>query len=120
VWSTALAFHFVVSATESISGADLGAMAKQAANLRLAFDHPAWEHYPISLQALLMAMTRQDPDQRLTLGECLGHSFFQEFLGEEWINMENDEVKMPSDSEMRQMLERIKEAAVEEDRESIH
>jgi serine/threonine protein kinase len=120
VWSTALSFHFVITGIESINGSDLSAMAKQAANLRLSFDHPNWSQYPTSIQSLLLAMTNKDPGRRPTMAACMGDRFFIEFLGEDWITLEDEAVKLPGSEEMRELLLRVKEAAMEEEDDTIH
>jgi serine/threonine protein kinase len=115
VWSLALTFHFVITGRESIVGRDLDSMAKYATRLRLSFDDPVWSQWPSSLPSLLLAMTRPDPEERPAMRDCAGHPFFAEFLGQDWISAENEAVKFPSAAEFREICERVKEAALEDE-----
>jgi serine/threonine protein kinase len=110
IWGLAATVYFVISKKEVIRSGDLASMAQRALKLRLSFDGDVWERYPASLKSLLTEMMRAEPENRLTIEKCLGHQFFQEMLGKEWIQTENDNVKIATGSKLTAELVRVKEA----------
>jgi serine/threonine protein kinase len=92
VWALAATLYFVVCGRTLIEVADLEQMREAALRLELPFSDDVWRRYPASLQRLLAAMLRADPDKRITISECLEHEFFTEILGREWISKEDAQV----------------------------
>jgi serine/threonine protein kinase len=114
IFSLAITLFFVVSGQDALTLRNLEAMAKEAANLHLRFDGEIWDAYPPSFKHLLVEMTKSDRDKRLTVHECLEHAFFQDVLGSDWLETENNSGKFPTGQELLDMMRRVKEAALEE------
>jgi serine/threonine protein kinase len=112
IWSLATTMHFVVTGTDLLRLDSLEAMSRNAANVKLSFLDDIWRAYPDSIQSLLSQMLRCDPDARPTIEECLGHRFFPDLLGMEWIENENEAVELRSSRSLVMQLIEVKEAAM--------
>jgi serine/threonine protein kinase len=109
IWSLAATVYYLVARRELIRPAELSEMALRAAKLELSFDGTVWQTFPESFQLMLMDMTKCDPVGRLTMEKCIAHPFFPEFLGKEWINRENENVRLLSPGRLQDEVARIKQ-----------
>lgn len=110
IWSLGATVYMSICQHELIKTGALEVMSQAAANLHLSFDEQAWDPYPTSIRSLLGDMLRRNPHERPSIRDCLEHKFFQEMLGREWIARENKSVKFLSDNQIRDEMERIREA----------
>jgi serine/threonine protein kinase len=89
IWALGATVYFVVERRKLLRETHVELRCEEAAHLSVAFAGDGWRRYPTSLQALLTGMLRQDPEERMTISDCLRHPFFTEVLGEDWIAKEN-------------------------------